>query len=114
METSVWKVTSLESVEDNGGVFLAIANYTKTETLDNGKEVFYSKSTYAEFTFDAESETFIPFEELTEEEVLSWIWETNGNKQEIEDIVNQGFASAKLKAQNTPVVSRKLPTNWDN
>lgn len=61
------------------------------------------------FTFDPDSETFIPFNELTKEIVQSWVTTAMG-----EEAVNQMMASleAQIEDQITPKIVN-LPPPWN-
>jgi hypothetical protein len=64
-----WTISTLERNTSDGGV--TIAHYRAT--LTDGD---YSASTYGTvgFTPDPESPDFVPFESLTEADVLEWVY----------------------------------------
>ena len=66
-----WTIAQLERNTSDGGV--TIAHYRAT--LTDGD---YSASTYGTvgFTPDPESPDFVPFESLTEADVLAWVYES--------------------------------------
>ena len=66
-----WTISTLERNTSDGGV--TIAHYRAT--LTDGD---YSASTYGTvgFTPDPESPDFVPFESLTEADVLEWVYES--------------------------------------
>jgi hypothetical protein len=73
----------------------------------NGVQDTHNTSIYstASFTLDPESTTYIPYADLTQEQVLEWVW-ANG--------VNQKTTEAAIQSQinsliNPPVVQLPLP-----
>jgi hypothetical protein len=73
-----------------------------------GTDGTYNGSVYSTCSVPAPTGTFVPYADLTQEQVLGWIW-ANG--------VDQASAEAAVQAQinnqiNPPVVSPPLP--WNN
>jgi hypothetical protein len=68
---TVWKIAQLERNTADGGV--VVAHWRATATDGD-----YSASSYgtAGFTPDSDSEDFVPFDNLTEADVLAWVYES--------------------------------------
>jgi hypothetical protein len=84
---------------DNGGVTVAHWNVT---AVDGD----YSASAYgtAGFTPDASAPGFVPYANLTEAEVLAWVWASGVDKDATEASLAQQIA-----AQKNPVTLNGLP-----
>jgi hypothetical protein len=65
----------------------------------------YSASAYstAGFTPDPEAPGFVPYEELTEDDVLVWVWDSVDKDAAEESLLKQ------IDAQKTPVVVSGTP-----
>lgn len=74
----------------------------------NGEEGAYSVSNYGSSTFtppQAGDPNFTPYANLTQSQVLQWVWESGVNKTEVEASVTQ----AVNNLVNPPVVTPPLP-----
>lgn len=78
MTTYNWTIAQLERQTDTGGVIVA---HWRVSAQDGD----YTASAYgsASFTPDPTSPDFIPYADLTEEDVLSWVW-ISVDKDEVE------------------------------
>lgn len=76
---------------------------TDTQTID-GKE--YSGRVYSTCSLPAPEGSFTPFQDLTQQQVLGWIWANGVNKDATEAAVE-----AQIQAQAHPVVV-SLPPPW--
>jgi hypothetical protein len=71
----------------------------------------YSGTCYGTASFAApDQEDFIPFEDLTEGQVLAWVWASGIDKEATEASVDQQIASAI----NPPIVVPPLPWLQNN
>lgn len=84
---------------DNGGVTVAHWNVT---AVDGD----YSASAYGTvgFTPDASAPGFVPYADLTEAEVLAWVWASGVDKDAAEASLAQ-----QIEAQKNPVTLNGLP-----
>jgi hypothetical protein len=89
-----WNIFNLERKKGTG--FVYTAHWTVSAT--DGE---YSASSYGSCGFDGELIT--PYEDLTKEQVLGWVWE-NVNKEEIESTL-----AAHIEAQKNPVTATGVP-----
>ncbi len=72
----------------------------------NGVDGDYSGSVYSTCSFSVvQGEAFTPYDQLTQDQVLGWVWANGVDKAATEAAVEQQVANAK----NPPVVSPKLP-----
>ena len=106
--TYTWKVTGLKTkdVSDDKPAAVVQTYWQKIGTDENGNEGTFSGAT--PFTVDPtdESGPFIPFEDLTEEDVLDWIKTVvvGGYEQH----VNEQIAK-QIEEKISPVVENRLP-----
>ena len=66
----------------------------------------YSASSYgtAGFTYDASSPDFTPYDSLTEEQVLGWVWNDGVDKD-----ATEAALQAKIDAQMNPTTADGVP-----
>jgi len=106
--TYTWKITGLKTkdVSDDKPAAVVQTYWQKIGTDENGNEGTFSGAT--PFTVDPtdESGPFIPFEDLTEENVLDWI----------KTIVVGGYAdhvngqiAKQIEEKISPVIENRLP-----
>jgi hypothetical protein len=92
----IWNITQLERRVESGHVFTACWKATATEG---------DHSTFAYSTCRWEGDTpAIPYESLTEETVLNWVWASGVDKEAIERSL-----IAQIEAQKNPVISTGIP-----
>ena len=103
-----WSISSLDCKVQEGQyqdvVIVAHWSCTNTQTID-GKE--YSGRVYSTCSLPAPEGSFTPFQDLTQDQVLGWIWANGVDKDATEAAVE-----AQIQAQAHPVViSPPLPWN---
>ena len=81
---TTWTIAQLERNTSDGGV--VVAHWRAT--LTDGD---YSASSYgtAGFTPDPDSEDFVPFDDLTEADVLAWVYESVDKDATEESLASQ-------------------------
>ena len=96
--TITWSIGQMDRNAANGGVTVAHWNVT---AVDGD----YSASAYgtAGFTPDASAPGFVPYANLTEAEVLAWVW-GSVNKAETEASLAQ-----QIEVKKNPVTLNGLP-----
>lgn len=89
VKTTTWKIEQMERRADSGGVVTA---YWRAITDDDG----YKASAYGStsFTPDPASPSFVPFDSLTEDMVLGWVW-SSVSKAETEAALDVVIAQDK-------------------
>ena len=98
MTTFNWAIATLERELADGGVI--VAHWRCTASAGD-----YSAFSYgtAGFTYDASSPDFVPYEDLTESDVLAWVW-AEGFKDATEDALQ-----AKIDAEKNPTSAAGVP-----
>jgi hypothetical protein len=72
----------------------------------NGTDGDYSGTVYSTVSLPAaDPESFTPYSDLTQEQVLGWVWENGVNKDATESAVAQQIEMQK----NPPVIQPPLP-----
>ena len=71
----------------------------------NGTNEEFNGTIYGSIGFTAPGDPFIPYEQLTQEQVLQWCWNSGINKEEIEVAVEQQIQNQI----NPPVINLPLP-----
>ena len=103
MTTYTWKVSQLERESSDGYVFTAHWNVNATETVEDKT---YSAGAYGSIGLERPEEDLIPFEELTEELVVSWVLDKLGEEQ----VVNMETSlTNQIQEQKTPSKIQGLP-----
>lgn len=96
--TITWKINQLDRNTTDGFV-------TTAHWICSGQDGDFSGSVYASCGF--EGELSVPYEQLTEATVLSWVWASGVDKEAAEAAV-----LAQIEAQKNPVKASGLP--WSN
>lgn len=103
--TYTWEVTSLKVTQVGDKPNYVVQTYwKKTGTDENGNEGSFSGAT--PFQPDPEQTDFVPFDQLTEEEVLGWI--QGAVVDSYEEHVNEQIAK-QIADKIDPVVEKPLP-----
>ena len=100
--TFTWKVKSL-AIKPIQGEFTDVVITAQWNC--NGQQESYSGSYYQSTDFQApESSKFIPYNDLTQDEVLGWIW------QYVDKATVEGYVQTQIDNQiNPPIVYPELP-----
>jgi hypothetical protein len=100
-----WSISSLDCKVQEGQyqdvVIVAHWSCTDTQTID-GKE--YSGRVYSTCSLPAPEGSFTPYDQLTQQQVLGWIW-TNG----VDQAATEAAVEAQIQAQAHPVVVSLSP-----
>jgi len=103
---ATWTIANLERNTDDGGVIVAHWRVTETEVVGEGDDaVTYSASSYGTvgFTPDADADGFISFDNLTEADVLGWVYE------EVNQADTEAALAADIAGQKTPATTDGVP-----
>lgn len=92
--TTVWTVSQLDRDVATG--FVTTAHWQCT-----GTDGEYSASVYASCGFDGE--LTVPYDSLTQETVLAWVWE------KVDKEATEVAVAAQIEAQKNPVTASGLP-----
>jgi hypothetical protein len=100
---TVWTIAQLERNTSDGGVVVAHWRATATETRDT-----FSASSYGTcgFTPDPTAPDFVPFESLTEADVLAWVYESVDKDASVE-----ASLASQIEDQKAPQTLQALRGN---
>ena len=93
----IWKIEQCEHLVSDG--LITTAHWRAT-----AKDGDYVASVYGSAGFGESAQPKIPYPDVTEAEVLDWIWENGVDKDEIETSL-----AAQIEAQKHPVQESGLP-----
>lgn len=96
--TTTWTISQLDRTLPEGGV--VTAHWRVTSVDGDFSATVYSTAT---FTPDPASPNFKPYDQLTEADVLAWVW-----KQVDKDAAEANLA-AQIDAQKNPTTASGLP-----
>ena len=93
--TTTWTISTLERETSNG--FVTVAHWQATAVDGDYTASIYSTCSWADGT------PTVPYDQLTQETVLNWVWETVP-KQATEDAL-----AANIALQKNPVTATGTP-----
>jgi hypothetical protein len=95
---ATWTIANLERNLSDGGV--TVAHWRVTEVDGD-----YSASSYGTvgFTPDASDPSFVAYDNLTESDVLGWVW------AEVDLAATEAALTADIEAQKNPVTADGMP-----
>lgn len=101
-----WAVSQMDCYPQSEGQTDVVFN---VHWICTGTQDDYSSSAYSTCSVKFNTEdSYTPFDQLTEEQVLGWIWNSGINKEATENSIAQNIEALI----NPPVVSPPLP--WSN
>ena len=77
---TTWSVGNMTRIDADGGVVLAYWSLVAVSDGEGGETA--TEGGKARFTYDASSSDYIAYDDLTEADVLGWIWEQNKEGEE--------------------------------
>ena len=95
---ATWTIANLERNVADGGVTVAHWRVSPTEGD-------YSASTYGtcSFTYDSSDPSFVAYDNLTEADVLGWVW------AEVDQAATEAALTADIEAQKNPTTADGMP-----
>ncbi len=99
--TTTWSVTDMTHVDADGGVIKAYWNCVATS--DTTPSYSASEGGKLLCTYDASSNSYIPYADLQESDVLGWIWTSL-----IKDEETAEEAKARIEANRTSRVQNQI------
>ena len=102
---ATWTIEQLERNTADGGVVVAHWRVTEEETVG---EHTYTASSYGTqgFSYDAADPDFVPYDQLTEAQVLQWVWDAMG----VDQVVGiQEALAANIEEQKAPKTAVGTP-----
>jgi hypothetical protein len=103
---ATWTIANLERNLSDGGVTVAHWRVTESETVGTGDDaVTHTASAYGTvgFTPDADDPSFVPYDSLTEADVMAWVW------AEVDQAATEAALTADIEAQKNPVTADGMP-----
>ena len=96
--TMNWTISTLERELSDGGVIVAHWRCTASDGD-------FSASSYgtAGFSQDPEADDFTPYEDLTEAQVLGWVWES------VDKDATEAALAQKIEADKNPTTAAGVP-----
>lgn len=100
-----WLIEVMECKPQEGDLTdVVITAHWRCNGVDSSDSSF-TGTAYGACGFSAPGDPFIPYDELTQDQVLGWCWENGVDKDAIESSVNQQIQN-KI---NPPVIKPPLP-----
>jgi len=95
---ATWTIANLERNIADGGV--TVAHWAVTEVDGD-----YSASSYGTVSFepDASDPSFVPYDNLTESDVLGWVWAV------VDQSTTEAALTADIESQKNPVTADGMP-----
>ena len=103
---ATWTIANLERNVADGGVTVAHWRVTEEETVGTGDDaVTYTASAYGTcgFTPDADADDFVAYDDLTEDDVMAWVW------ADVDQDATEAALTAKIEADKNPVSADGVP-----
>jgi hypothetical protein len=99
---TTWTISTLERDLSDGGVVVAHWRCSGSET--SGEDTF-NASVYSTcgFTPDPSASDFVPYDSLTEDTVLGWVW------GQVDKNATEAAVTAKINAQMNPTTGAGVP-----
>lgn len=105
--TIVWNISQLDCIPQTPeGVDYVVTAHWQCNGSEISGDKTYTGSVYSTCSFSVvQGPTFTPYNELTQEQVLGWCWNSGVDKDATEAAVNQQIQNQI----NPPIVSPPLP-----
>jgi len=96
--SATWTISQLERNTADGGV--VVAHWRAT--MQDGD---YSASSYGtcSFEYDASASGFTPYDQLTEDQVIVWVW------GQVDKMATEAALTASIDEQKNPTVKAGVP-----
>lgn len=98
---TTWSVNNMTRVDADGGVVIAYWSLVAASDGSGGESA--TEGGKQRFTYDASSSNFIAYDDLTEADVLGWIWEDNKEGEE-----TAAEYKARIEAERTAKVQAQI------
>ena len=98
---TTWSVSNMTHVDADGGVILAYWSLVAQSDGEDGETA--TEGGKNRFTYDASSSDYIAYDDLTEADVLGWIWEQNKEGDE-----TAAEYKARIEAERTAKVQAQI------
>jgi hypothetical protein len=101
---TTWQVSNMTRIDADGGVILAYWSLVAVSDGEGGETA--TEGGKARFTYDASASDYIAYDDLTEADVLGWIWEANKEGDETAEEYK-----ARIEAERTAKVQAQIDRN---
>ena len=101
---TTWSVGNLTRIDADGGVIQAVWSLVAVSDGEDGETA--TEGGKARFTYDASDSDYIAYDDLTEADVLGWIWEQNKEGDE-----TAAEYKARIEAERTAKVEAQIDRN---
>lgn len=111
--TFTWTVnqmTVIPQIEGKTDVVIEAAWTCQGVQYAPGSDIRANAMNTTQFTLDSGS-AFTPYTDLTQDQVLGWIWASGVDKQEIEDKVQAALTAEANRSQTSPPLPWIQPIN---
>lgn len=100
--SATWTIANLERNTADGGVIVA---HWRATAQDIVGDKTYTASAYGTcgFTPDASAPDFVPYDQLTENDVIVWVW------GQVDKIQTEAALTARIEEQKAPATVSGLP-----
>lgn len=98
---TTWSVGNLTRIDADGGVIQAVWSLVAVSDGEGGETA--TEGGKARFTYDASDSDYIAYDDLTEADVLGWIWEQNKEGDE-----TAAEYKARIEADRTAKVQAQI------
>ena len=110
MTTFTWAIPQMDRQTADG--FVVTVHYTASATFStvgmDGMDITHSANTYGTVGFTEQiGETYTPYADLTQEQVLGWIWANGVDKD-----ATEAALAAQIELKKNPVTATGVP--WSN
>lgn len=103
--TTSWSIQNLRTLDHVSEGFVTHVVYSVVATDD-----FAEAEYHGQVEFETPAESFTPFQDLTEAQVIQWVWGSLG-QEEVERII--GLLKTQINLQlNPPVEPKATPLPW--
>lgn len=110
---TTWSVSNMTHVDADGGVIIAYWSLVAQSDGEGGEGA--TEGGKARFTYDASDSDYIAYDDLTEADVLGWIWEANKEGDETADEYKariEAERTAKVQAQIDRAATQATGVPW--
>jgi hypothetical protein len=111
--TTTWSVNNMTRIDADGGVIQAVWSLVAVSDGSGGETA--TEGGKARFTYDASASDYIAYNDLTEADVLGWIWEANKEGDETADEYKARIETertAKVQAQIDRKAAQSTGVPW--
>jgi len=101
--TTNWTIHQLERKSDDGFVVNVHWRHSMTDKDESGKSYYADTYSIASYTQDPEAESYVPYEDLTEEIVVGWVKTSLGEERIAE--IEKSLADQIAEQKNPPILT---------